>query len=400
LKNVSIEPKRRAWVEVDLDALRSNFGSIADRLPPGCGILPMVKAEAYGIGLGRAVRTFTPLGPWGFGVATTEEGIAVRTLGWAGPIVVFSPTLPSDTRELVERRLEPVISGCDQLAACGVAARAVGASLPFHLEIDTGMGRFGLGWRDVERRAEEVADLLSFGGLRLRGTLTHFHSADSSVELTVAQWRRFLGALEALRTAGVETGIVHAANSAAALRYEEFSADLVRPGIRLYGGGAWEPEGHPVLAVRARVLDVREVEAGATVSYGATWTAPRAGRLATLGIGYGDGLRRELSNRGRVLIHGHSAPIRGAVCMDSTVVDIGERDDVQAGDVVTVLGRDLGAEIGLRELAELCGTIDYEILTGWSRRLPRIEIHERSGRSRSRSAHGERNARGRNNGNR
>ena len=377
---MSIEPKRRAWVEVDLDALRSNFGSFAERLPPGCGILPMVKADAYGIGLGRAVRALTPLGPWGFGVATTDEGIAVRSLGWAGPIVVFSPTLPSDTRELVERRLEPVISGSDLLAGCGLAARAAGASLPFHLEIDTGMGRFGLDWREAERRAGEVAELLSFGGVQIRGTLTHFHSADTDREQTATQWRRFRRALDALRRAGVDTGIVHAANSAAALRYEEFSADLVRPGIRLYGGGGWEPLGRPVVAVRARVLDVRDVKAGTTVSYGATWSSPVAGRLATIGIGYGDGLRRELSNRGRVLIHGRSALIRGVVCMDSTVVELGDRDDVQPGDVATVLGHDRGMEIGLDELADSCGTIDYEILTGWSSRLPRIEIHERSGR--------------------
>ena len=377
---MSIEPKRRAWVEVDLDALRSNFGSFAERLPPGCGILPMVKADAYGIGLDRAVRTLTPLGPWGFGVATTDEGTAVRSLGWAGPIIVFAPTLPADTRELLERRLEPVISGFDMLAACGLAVRAAGGSLPFHLEIDTGMGRFGLGWRDAERRAGEVAELLSFGGLHLRGTLTHFHSADTSFEQTLAQWTRFGRALDVLRLAGVDTGIVHAANSAAVLRYEEFSADLVRPGIRLYGGGEWEPRGRPVVAVRARVLDVREVEAGATVSYGATWSSPGAGRLATIGIGYGDGLRRELSNRGRVLIHGRPAPIRGVVCMDSTVVEIGDRDDVRPGNIATVLGPDGGAEIGLGEVAELCGTIDYEILTGWSRRLPRIEIHERAGR--------------------
>ncbi len=377
---MSIEPKRRAWVEVDLDALRSNFGSFAERLPPGCGILPMVKADAYGIGLGRAVRAFTPLGPWGFGVATTDEGTAVRSLGWAGPIIVFSPTLPSDTTELLERRLEPVISSFDMLTACGLAAREAGGSLPFHFEIDTGMGRSGPGWRDAERRAGEVAEMLSAGGMRLRGTLTHFHSADTSPEQTLVQWIRFVGALKALRAAGVDTGVVHAANSAAVLLYEEFAADLVRPGIRLYGGGSWEPRGRPVVAVRTRILDVREVEAGATVSYGATWSSPDSRRLATIGIGYGDGLRRELSNRGRVLIHGRPAPIRGVVCMDSTVVDVGDRDDVRPGDVVTVLGRDGGTEIGLDEIAQLCGTIDYEILTGWSRRLPRIEIHERSGR--------------------
>ncbi len=377
---MSIEPKRRAWVEVDLDALRSNFGSIAERLPPGCGILPMVKADAYGIGLANAVRVLTPLGPWGFGVATTDEGTAVRALGWAGPIIVFSPTLPADTRELLDRRLEPAISGVESLAACGVAARAAGGTLPFHLEIDTGMGRFGIGWSDMDARSATVSELLSFGGLRLRGTMTHFHSADTNEESTAAQWTRFQEALDALRAVGIDPGVVHAANSAAAIRYEGFAADLVRPGIRLYGGGEWEPRGRPVVAVRARVLDVREVETGATVSYGATWSAPGSGRLATIGIGYGDGLRRELSNRGQVLIHGRAAPIRGVVCMDSTVVDIGSRTDVSTGDVATVLGSDRGSEIRLDQIATLCGTIDYEILTNWSRRLPRLESGERFGR--------------------
>jgi alanine racemase len=374
LKKVSIEPKRRAWVEVDLDAFRSNFGSIAERLPPGCGILPMVKADAYGIGLARAVRTLGPLGVWGFGVATTDEGIEVRSHGWAGPVVVFSPTLPADTRALMERRLEPVVSGCDALRACGLAARALGGELPVHLEIDTGMGRFGVGCAGMADRAKEVAEILSLGGIDLRGTLTHFHSADDDPVGTREQWTRFEAALARLKEARVDPGLVHAANSAATLRYDGFFGDLVRPGIRLYGGGSWEPRGQPVVSVRARVLDVRDVEAGATVSYGATWQTPEPTRLATLGIGYADGLRRELSNRGRVLIHGREAPVRGVVCMDSVVVEVGDRRDVQTGDVATVLGRDGVAEIGLDEVAGLCGTIDYEILTGWSRRLPRIEI--------------------------
>lgn len=371
---MSIEPKRRAWVEVDLDALRSNFGSIAERLPPGCGILPMVKADAYGIGLGCAVRALSGLGPWGFGVATTDEGLELRSQGWAGPVLVFSPTLPADSRELLERRLEAVVPGCAMLGACGVAARAQGGSLSVHLEIDTGMGRFGLASGRIDGAAREVATLLSLGGLELRGTLTHFHSADCSTESTMEQWKRFETALAALRAAGVDPGRVHAANSAATMRYEGLTADLVRPGIRLYGGGRWEPRGRPVVSVRARVLDVKAVDAGATVSYGATWRAPRATRLATLGIGYADGLRRQLSNRGRVLIRGRAAPIRGVICMDTTVVEIGAREDVRPGDVATVLGRDGDAEIGIDELADLAGTIDYEILTGWSRRLPRIEV--------------------------
>jgi alanine racemase len=203
--------------------------------------------------------------------------------------------------------------------------------------------------------------------------MTHFHSAESDLAVTREQWRRFIEALRGMRSAGLEPGRVHVANSAAALRYEGFAADMVRPGIHLYGGGDWEPASRPVVSVRARVLDVRDVEEGATVSYGATWTAPSRTRLATLGIGYGDGLRRALSNRGRALLGGEVAPIRGAVCMDMTVVEVPEGADARPGDVATLLGTDGQRSISLAEMARLCGTIDYEILTGWSRRLPRVE---------------------------
>ena len=201
--------------------------------------------------------------------------------------------------------------------------------------------------------------------------MTHFHSADRQGDATRTsgigcrrRWRR------CVRPAWIP-GLVHAANSAGAMLHAGMAADLVRPGIYLYGGGGWEPEAAPVVSVRARVLAVRDVPAGTTVSYGATWTAPHAARLATLGIGYGDGLRRELSNRGRALIHGVEAPIRGVVCMDTVVVDVTGRDDVGPGDVATLLGTDGGASIRLDEMARLCDTIDYEILTGLGDRLPR-----------------------------
>jgi alanine racemase len=154
--------------------------------------------------------------------------------------------------------------------------------------------------------------------------------------------------------------------------HPECAGDLVRPGIYLYGGGTWQPLPAPVVAVRARVLDVRDVGPGTTVSYGATYATPGPARLATLGIGYGDGLRRELSNRGHALIGGREAPIRGAVCMDTTVVEVTELGPVRPGDVATLLGPDGEAEVALEEMARACGTIGYEILTGWSRRLPRI----------------------------
>ncbi len=371
LKNVPIGATERAWVEVDLGALRRNSRVISERVGRECRLLPMVKADAYGVGMGRVVHALAPLNPWGFGVAAPAEGRALRRLGWTGRVVVFSPLLPEDAEGLAQERLQPVVAGLEALLSLSALDERI--ELSVHLEIDTGMGRFGLRWDAWGEWAPVVARIVQAGRVRIAGTLTHLHSADSDRSATEVQRERFATAVAGLRKAGVDPGRVHAANSAGAMLYP-VREDLVRPGIYLYGGGGWEPAPEPVVAVRARILAVRDMPAGATVSYGATWTADGPCRLATLGIGYGDGLRRELSNRGRSIIRGVAAPIRGVVCMDTTVVDVTGRDDVRAGDVATVLGADGAERIDLREMASLCGTIDYEILTGWTARLPRLEL--------------------------
>jgi len=368
------EPMRRAWMEVDCRALRVNYAAIAQRIPAGCRMLPMVKADGYGTGAGLAVRALGPLGPYGFGVATLDEAVRIREDGWDGRVVVFTPTVPADLDTALTAGFELVIGGPAALRACAAAARARSIPLPVHLEIDTGMGRFGIAWDDVARRAPEVAAILSEGGATLSSTFTHFHSAETDEAATREQWRRLGEAADALRAVGVEPGLCHAANSAAAMEYSGVAGDLVRPGVWLYGAEVAGRRPAPVAHVRARVLDVRDVKPGSTVSYGATWTAPGPARLATLGIGYADGLRRCLTGHGRALIHGRAVPMRGVVTMDSTVVEVTGRDDVEPGDVATVLGRDGEAEITPEELADACATIAYEILTGWSSRVPKIAI--------------------------
>ena len=368
------EPMRRAWMEVDCRALRANYTAIAQRIPAGCRMLPMVKADAYGTGAGLAVRALGPFEPLAFGVATLEEAVRVRDDGWDGAVVVFTPTLPADLDGLLAARLEPAIGGPAALEACASAARAARAVLPVHLEIDTGMGRFGLAWNDAGQRAPEVAEILAAGGATLASTFTHFHSAETDEAATREQWRRLGEAIDALSAVGIDPGLRHAANSAAAVEYSGVAGDVVRPGVWLYGAKVAGRRPEPVAHVRARVLEVRDVRAGSTVSYGATWTAPGPARLATLGLGYADGLRRCLTGHGRALIHGRAVPMRGVITMDTTVVDVTGREDVVPGDVATVLGRDGDAEITPEELAEVCGTIAYEILTGWSARIPKIGI--------------------------
>ena len=367
-----IDPMRRAWMEVDCRALRANYAAITQRIPTGCAVLPMVKANGYGVGASLAIRTFRGLNPWGFGVATVDEGLEVRADGWEGAVVVFTPTIPADLPDILDHGMEPVVPGVWALRECAAAGRSRGISVPIHLEVDTGMGRFGVEWSEAGKWSKDIAETMEEGGLALRSTFTHFHSAETDESSTLEQWRRLQTALDAMRDTGIAPGLVHAANSAAILEYSGVAGDLVRPGVWLYGVEVSGRRPEVVVSVRARVLDVREVGKGTTVSYGATYRTPAPARLATLGIGYADGLPRSLSGRGRVLIHGRSAPIRGIVSMDSTVVDVTGHADVRPGDVATVLGRDGREEIAVEELAEACDTISYEILTGWSYRLLKI----------------------------
>ncbi len=366
--------RRRAWVEVDLGAIRRNAERLAG-LRPGCRLLPMVKADGYGLGAWRVARAVSPLDVWGLGVATADEGAALRSAGYAGRIVVFSPLPSHDAADLLEHGLEPAITSLEALEAFGVAASRTARALSVHLELDTGMGRLGLPAGEVRSWSGELGRALAAHPLSLATTFTHFHSADSDEAATRQQWREFQTALQGLREAGIDPALSHAANSAAALRYNEFAPDMIRPGIALYGGGVGStvvPE--RVVSVCARVIDVRDVPAGQTVSYGATYRTSARSRLATLAIGYADGLRLELSNRGSVLLRDRRAAIRGAVCMDVTVVDVTGFGDVGVGDVATVLGCDGDEEITLQELASECRTIEYEILTGLSPRLPRVSI--------------------------
>jgi len=380
LKTVSIEATQRAWVEVDLAAIRSNLAALRSRLTPGCRILPMVKANGYGLGASRVLRALAQEAPWAYGVATCEEGLGLRQEGFTGRVVVFTPSVKLDTEALREGGLEPVATGLEAFLALSAVTNSGAGPLPVHLEVDTGMGRAGLPAEEVDRWGPVIAKRLARAQLRVESTFTHFHSADTDPEATHAQWQRFETAVGRLRRHGIDPGLLHAANSAAVMRYEGYCADMVRPGIQLYGGGDWEPAPAPVARLCARVLEVRDVPPGATVSYGATFTTTRPSKLATLAIGYGDGLRHHLGGRGRVLFGGHSAPIVGSVCMDVTVVDVTDVPAVGVGDVATLLGPDSGARIELESMAEECGTISYEILTGLGSRLPRVE-HPSAGAS-------------------
>ncbi len=340
-------------------------------------LLPMVKADGYGLGAVEVARALAPLGPYAFGVATAEEGGALRRAGIRDRVIVFSPASVADPPSLLVDGLDAAVMSLASLETLETAARRAGASLDLHLEIDTGMGRAGLLAAESTEWAPAVASLVGGGSVSLASAYTHFHSAGVDDAATEEQLRRFRGSIAVLEAAGVPVPLVHAANSDAVISDRQYHLGLVRPGIYLYGGRRrgevagppGDPEG--VARVRARVLEVRDLAAGSTVSYGATHITRGRERLATLAIGYADGLSWRLSNRGEAIIDGIRVPIRGAVCMDVTSVDVSAVSGVVPWTVATLLGRDGDEEITLGDLAEIARTIEHEVLTAIGRRLPR-----------------------------
>jgi alanine racemase len=346
----------RAWVEIDLGALERNAVVIAARA--GVPILPMIKADAYGLGAVAAARALEAIEPWGYGVATVDEGAELRAAGIKRRIVVFTPLMNGDLPGAYRERLTPALSHPASIAAW----RELG-DLPWHLAVDTGMSRAGLRWDSVHT----LRDLLRASPPE--GAFTHFHSADIDASSIDVQERRFREAIAALPVRPV---VLHAENGAAVERRGHSPWDLVRPGIFLYGVsslGVVTPD--PVFAVRARVVDIRAVREGETVSYLGSYRAVGNRRIATLAIGYADGLRRALSNRGSALVRGREVPIAGMVTMDMTMVDV---TDVpcEIGDIATLIGQDGDARIDAAAVAHLVELSPYELLTGLRGRLERL----------------------------
>jgi alanine racemase len=348
----------RAWVDVDLAALVANARTVA--AVSGSRLLPMVKANGYGLGGVEVARALESVDPWGFGVASVDEAAALRRAGITRPLLVVTPLLPQWIDRYIELDLRPAIG---DLAA--VQAWTARTERPFHVEIDTGMSRGGVRWDD--RVSLEAMRRLLGNAPGWEGVFTHFLAAESDADTTVRQWDRFQEVVESLPR---RPDLVHAANSAAALRGRAFAADLVRPGIFLYGGAAGRPAAQPVAALRGRVVAIRSVAAGDSVGYGGSWRAPRRSRIATIAVGYADGFPRGAAGAHQraarmVEIEGKLAQIAGPVTMDMCMV-VAEHD-VAVGDVATIFG----GLVTLDQQAVLAGSLSYELLTRLGSRIPR-----------------------------
>ena len=351
-------PDPQRWAEIDLCAIRFNVRELLRRLPAGCRLIAVVKADGYGHGARRVARTALEAGAWGLGVSTPEEALELDDLCERERLLVMGGLAPASCAAAAVVGCAVMCSGAEMVDVLENAIPS-GPRLPVHLKVDTGMGRLGCTPEEAPALARRIA---TSRRLRLAGTMTHFASSESDPEFTRQQYAAFLAALDRF---DVDPGIRHASNSGAVLRHPEMALDAVRPGLAVYG---FVGDGlRPSLALRALVTRVHDVAAGQAVGYGRAWMAERPARVATVAIGYEDGVLRSRSNRGAVVIAGRRAPLVGRVSMDAVAVDVSEVPETRPGDVVTLIGEGITAD----EVAEWSGTIAHEVLTSLGNRVAR-----------------------------
>lgn len=366
---------RPTRAEVRLSHLRHNLAAL--RRHTKAKIWCVLKADAYGHGAKACARTLERAGADGLCVALIEEAIELREAGVNLPILVMSGYFGASRAELVHYRLTPVIHGPGQLEDLDKEAEYLGCTgVPYHLKLDTGMGRLGIPPRELSAVLREVH---SCRRLTFEGLMTHFASADSSPDAVAEQLRRFAAGEQEILARGLAPQIKHAANTAALIGYEATHFDAVRPGIGIYGvdpAPGFSAGLRPAMRLLSTVIALRELQAGQTVGYDGSFTAARTSKIATLPIGYADGFGRQHSNRGHVLIRGQRAPIVGRVSMDLVTVDVTDLPGVAVGDEAVIFGEQhgpLGSDvISAQDIATIEGTIPWEALTSVSRRVPRF----------------------------
>lgn len=371
--SITIKNLRPAWVEVNLDNLHANFDAVR-RQAPRAKVLAAIKANAYGQGLLEISREFAPKADY-FGAAFLQEALALRQAGLRNPILIFGPGQPADAPAIARWNLDQTLTSWEMAESLAAAGQAAGRPVRVHVKIDTGMGRLGL------TPGEAPDFLLKIGnlpGLLLTGIFSHFPAnLNNFPEFTRNQLSVFTSLLDDLHRRGFRIPLRHIASSAAIFQLPESHLDMVRPGGCLYGMGV-SSDCAPVMSLKARISHIRAMPPGAYISYRLTYRTQDSTRIAVLPLGYADGLPRALSNRGHVLIGGRRYPIVGVVCMDQTMVDIGQAE-VNIGDEAVLIGSQLDKEITIKQLVDLIdGTSSNEISCRISQRLPRI--YTRAGR--------------------
>ena len=378
---------RRTWAEIDLDALAHNYQQARRLIGPKTKYLGVVKADAYGHGAVQVSRKLEALGADYLAVSSLDEARELRHGGIRMPILILGHTPPEMVSQLIQYNITQTVSAQAKAEAYSAAAAECGGTLKVHIKVDTGMSRLGflIRGRHFDGGMEAIAASCALPHLEAEGIFTHFAAADEDDEASEAYTREQFGvftqAIDALAARGQTFAIRHCANSGALARYPEMYLDMVRPGIALYGVGAdaRRLDLRPVMALRSCVSTIKVFDPETDVSYGRTFRTTERTRIGVLPIGYADGLFRGLSNRMAVQTGQGPAPIRGRICMDMTMVDLSGLPEVHVGDAVELFGRHQRVD----DLADILGTIPYELTCAVSRRVPRLymkngEVVERS----------------------
>jgi len=344
--------------------------------------MAVVKANAYGHGMIEVARQSLENGAEALGIANIEEGIQLRKAGIDAPVLIFGYTSPVHAKKLIEFDITQTVYSYETSRALSEALSAYGKKIKVHIKVDTGMGRLGLLRGIKDNSLSEVESISRLPMLELEGIYTHFATADKSDRSYAGkQFEIFMGFLNQLRIAGLEIPVTHAANSAAIINMPETHLDMVRAGISIYGLYPSEEVDKsiiklkPAMELKTKIIHLKKVPAGFKVSYGTTYETEKPTTIATVSIGYADGLNRLLSSKGRMLVcGGQSAPIVGRVCMDMTMLDVGEIPEVVMEQEVVVFGKQGNASISVDEIASTINTINYEVVSTIMERVPRIYL--------------------------
>jgi alanine racemase len=365
---------RPTWAEIDLDAVAFNLAEIRSRVNPGVGVMAVIKANAYGHGIIPLAKKVIEEGVEYLGVATIDEALKLRKAGISKDILVLGSVLKDEAIAAVRNNVTLTLCDGELLTALKHIAEQTGSKPRVHVKIDTGMGRIGV-WH--ERAKDFILEVCSCGSVIVEGMYTHFCSAARDRLVTQFQIEAFEYIIKELSKLGIDLRYKHAANSIAIVDWKDSHLNLVRTGILLYGVYPKEDfrkvfELSPVMALKTRIVFLKDTPPGRSISYGRTYITQRHTRIATIPIGYADGYGRILSNKAEALVNGKLAKVVGIVTMDQTLLDVGDVGDVSVGDEVVLIGRQGGSFIPVEKVAKLAGTIPYEILACITDRVPRI----------------------------
>jgi alanine racemase len=367
-----------SYAVIDLDAVAANVRAIKRHIGDECEMIAVVKANGYGHGATLVGRAALDAGASRLAVARVDEGIALRQAGIVdAPILVMGYAIPGEAERIAIYELTATVISMDVAQAINAAAQSMGRTARVHLKIDTGMGRFGLLPDEVLSFVEQISQLKN---LDLEGIYTHYATSDAPDKtFTMQQYAVYAAVINTLKDAGYEFRLRHTANSAATIDLPATHLDAVRIGIALYGLNASEEmestfERHPVLTLKSHVGRVRTLPAGWSIGYGRSYVCETPRKVALVPVGYGDGYRRWLSNKGMMLIGGTRVPVLGRVSMDQTVVDVSDLPEVQENDEVVLIGKQGDEQISAEEIAATAGTNNYEIVTALLGRMPRIAV--------------------------